>query len=108
MLLGCFEPPDTLSTVMRAIKGIHLAGKRVDSRKKYKRIISSVGRVLPSQRKIFSTGCAKFVAARVTITGANKVRGEVEKRVAVPTLIPDALTPLLRLTFLSTLRINTP
>lgn len=114
VLLGCFEPADTLSSIMRAIKGIHLAG-RVDWRKKnIKDNIIGSARVA-SSKNLFH-GCileAKFVAVRITITGANKVRGEAEKRVAVSIRsdsYPRCFNAAFTATFLSrpsTARINT-
>lgn len=103
VLLGCFEPADTLSSIMRAIKGIHLAG-RVDWQKKISKITSSVRRVLPLL-KIFSTDVSsKPSLSRFGLRSRGPIKFGAKQRNALrcrydPTLIPDALTPLLRLRF---------
>lgn len=90
------------------------SGKSGLAKKNIKDNIIGSARVA-SSKNLFH-GCileAKFVAVRVTITGANKVRGEAEKRVAVSIRsdsYPRCFNAAFTATFLSrpsTARINT-
>lgn len=90
------------------------SGKSRLAKKNIKDNIIGSARVA-SSKNLFH-GCileAKFVAVRVTITGANKVRGEAEKRVAVSIRsdsYPRCFNAAFTATFLSrpsTARINT-